>query len=853
MSLADGQEQGALLCGLNGTEAISFSDGDLLQFSPGKSAYGATFPFPLASPVGPPIDADAPLLTARLTTSWARVIKAQTSNADPAYMAQPKGAALFGRNSLISEKFPALFGHRDPAYVLPEQPSFSFPLAPYSAVTIKEDGTTFTREEIESFELQVLGPTRRGLIGEAKPPMVASAAGWRAKTNLFGGLENITTPSGVIATLDPSVRTDSWIRIVLGQVENGVLQQISFEKPDAELVQAFQTSQLFLVVANSDHLGMFKNQVSIGGWNLAAQVGRKNQYGRYRDVLIFKGRRGRIYDPPPPTDGADDTASLVANPLKWTQRGDFSSPTIGSQSDRNQLEPPDQSQQIILSQWLQDYFRDVRVRAKDPQQKPYFERLDRIASDDNWTGILILKMTIEKVPDDLAGITAGIADPDAFNAHHFGIEIGQVTNESGKPIALSQSSSMFGLIHYVDPNFEPPGAGQPKPVAPADGVDYDFRLLMLNVLFENTAVKSFQSYAQVTLNKLFGVTADHMGAGGNPFNTIVLSGGYQQNNGKPVYSLRNTADSTFYFKDNVVQKLQLTSATMSTRNPGNQAIDPTVISWFGFTGFIDFAIVRGSQTTASPSDGAADPPREAFDVFSFGNDDGQDLLRKGLSFSNLGLKMSFLVKDPAARQLVFSAAEISFDIATSTPRIGSLFSGFALQIQGLLQGGADAPPSRAGYANVITDAKLTGVDGSDWWGINYQLNMGTPGNLAGSLRLNSYLLTGWAPVSSSAGDYKAMLGLQLPGSAGGAKLISLQNVLSLYVGQLRLTLDRSKPERPVKPFLLMMTEIALKFLGLLKIPPGGSTLFYLFGNPVSDGKPSGLGWYAMYTQDKKAS
>jgi hypothetical protein len=873
ISLANAAPQEPLMCGLNGTESISFTAGDLLRFGAGKSAFAPIFPFPLASPVGPPIDPAAPLMTSQLTTSWANVVKGKSSLANPAYMAQPKGSSLYGRDNLISAKFPVLFGHRDPAYLLPGDAPFCFPLVPYSAVQIKNDGTTFTREQIENFELQVLGATRRGLIGDAKPAIVSSAINFPLRADVPGGAENIVTPSGVVATLDPSAETSAWTRILLGQIEAVALQHFSFEMPDRELIQAFQTSQLFLVVANSRHLGKlassqqatpsarptsqgsFENRIEIGGWGLAAQVGQNNQYGEYRDVLIFKGRRGKIYDPPPPARGkarTDDSISLVANPLKWTQRQDFSSPTVQTEADRKQIAPPDESQQIILSQWLRDYFEDVRERAADPQQRQYFQKLDEIARDENWTGFLVLKMTIEKIPNDLAGIAAGIEDPSAFNAHHFGIEIGQVLNEPGKPIALRKSSSMFGLVHYVDQNFIPPVDGRPpQPIAPASEVDYDFRLLMLSVLFENTAVRSFQSYAQITLNRLFGAQVDHMGVGGNPFNTIVLSGGYQQNNGAPVYSLSNTANSTFYFKNNVIQKLQVASATMSTRNPGNQDADPTVVSWIAFTGFIDFKILQSSQGAVQASRRAVKNFSEAFDIFSFGNDEGQDLLRKGLSFSNLGLRMSFPVKDPAQRHIDFSAGEMSFDIATSTPRAGSLYSGFSLQIRGLQHGAPDTPPSRAGYAAVITDAKLTGVDGGEWWGICYQLNMGTPGNLAGGLGLTSNLLTGWGAAPGGENDYKAMVGLQLPGATGGAKLISLQNVLRLSIGQMRLTLDRSSP-KPIKPFLLMMTDIALKFLGLLKIPPGGSSLFYLFGNPEAEGKPSGLGWYAMYKQDKKA-
>ena len=872
MTLADGSQQGQLLCSLSGTESLSFSSGDQLQFVPRRSAYAPIFPFPLASPVGPPIDPKAPLMTSELMTSWVTVVKATGSVSNPAYFAQPKGSSLYGRDDLISNKFPELFGHRDPAFVLPDQPGFAFPLAPYSAVKIKGDGTTFSREQIEAFELQVVGPTRRKIIGDAKPSMRASAAALLSARSLVGGEENITTPSGVIATLAPAVQTETWSKILLGQIQNGILQQIAFNNPDARLVQAFQTNQLFLVAANSCHLGKlsssgqaplcpsdasqgtFQNQVEIGGWKLAAEVGQNSQYGHYRDVVIFKGRKGKLYDPPPPADGADptdDTVSLVANPFKWTQRGDFSSPAV-SYEGQTQPQLPDDSQQIILSQWLQDYFRDVRELAADPQQQQYFQKLDSIARDENWTGFLILKMTIEDVPEELAGITAGITKPRAFNAHHFGIEIGQVMNKPGEPIALNNSSSMFGLIYYADPAFVAPRLEEtPQPVPPPVGVDYDFRLLMLNVLFENTAVKSFQSYAQVTLNNLFGMPVLRMGDGGNMFNTIVLQGSLQNNNGKPVYSLGSTSDNTFYFDNNIIQKIELTSAQMSTRNPGKQATDPRVITWFGFTGFLDFTIVQSTQSLCDGAQDAANEMPENFDIFSFGSDAGQDQLRRGLSFSNLGIQMSFPPSAPTQRKFSFSAGELSFDLATSTPREGSLFSGFSLQIQSLQQGNEQSSPSQAGYATVITDAKLNGVDGGDWWGMRYQLNMGTPGNLAGNVGLTSYLLTGWAPDSSGDNGYKALVGLQLPGTGGGAKLISLQNVLRLSIGQMVLTLDRSNPLKPVKPFLLMLTEIALKFLGLLKIPPSGSTQFYLFGNPQNGGKPSGLGWYAMYKQEKK--
>jgi hypothetical protein len=272
---------------------------------------------------------------------------------------------------------------------------------------------------------------------------------------------------------------------------------------------------------------------------------------------------------------------------------------------------------------------------------------------------------------------------------------------------------------------------------------------------------------------------------------------------------------------------------MATRDPGLTGSPPTVVSWFGLSGLLDFGVVRVSDTVP-------------FDVYSFGNDDGVDLPGKGLWFDNLGLKMAFPTADPSAVVIGFAPGEIRFDTGRSTPRAGSLYLQFVLQLQSLVSGNKDSSLSDQGYTPVISDARLSGTGDGAWYGLRYQLNLGTPGKLAGEVGLNAYLLTAWTPDSPPGKQYsyQGAVALALPGTGGGAKLISLQSVLKLSIGQLRLTFDTG-----AKSFLLMFTEIALKFLGLLKIPPNGSTLFYLFGNPEGDGKPSGLGWYAKYQYD----
>jgi len=833
-----------LMGGLHGTEYVSFrprrsgTPGDRLWFAAGQPAYAPRFPFPPASPVAAPVAPDAPLLEADYRTSWATVIPGAADPVGAAvipYVAQPKGAPLLGRDGLIYQTHPSLWGSMDPAVALPgsRQP---FPLAPYGLATAGDGDVSFSSNQIAEFEAQVLAATRRTVIGTGVP--LASARATRqangARMALAAAPDVTTTPSGQLVTLAPDGR---WQEILLGQIlPGGPDQTLAFLQPQADVQQAFSTGDLFLVIANATRLGTlgpngggpaFLNQVTIGGWPLTATVG-VNHYNDYRNVIIVKGRKGALYDP---TSAATQAASLVSAQDKWTLAS-----TFGAPSDLNPAEPsqppgpPDPMELPVLSAWLRGYFQ----AASEETDTAYFGPFNALARDPNWTGILILAMDCG-LPPDLAGLAAGIADPARFRAHHLGIRITPVANDpSAASISASASSSMFGLIHYQDPEYRPPAGQDPvQPVPVAAGPEYAFKVLTLKVLFENTAVKLFQSYAQVTLNTLFGMPVVAMGSGGNDANAIILRGTYQNNSGTAVYSMGALYTTTYLFLNNIINKIEIDTAQLSTVNDGSGSA--LVQSLFSFSGYLDFTLIKGLEGGV-------------FDVFSFGNDAGADALRRGLRFNNLGLLMSFAPATPTDAGFRFITDDVTFDPSTSTPRPGCLYSNFALTLSGLVQGDGNSPPSAADWLTVAPGALFRGVDGGPWYGLTYRLDMGTPGALAGKAKLTSQLLTAWSTSSVGDGSYQALIGIQLPGTGGGAKLISLQNVLKLSIGQIHLAYDADKSS-----FLLMLTEIALRFLGLLKIPTSGSTLFYLFGNPQADGKPTGLGWYALYNNEPKAS
>lgn len=821
-----------LICGLQGTEFFEFRGkssnyaGDRLRFLAGQPAHSPNFPFKEVSPLGPPLDAGAPLLTGAFTTAWATLLPGK-SEEKIEYVPQAQEAALYGVEDTVSS-IGNLLGNLSPAYTLPLEDQLLFPMPPYGGVVPGNEG--FTQDRLEMFESQVLSTTRRDRIGDAAGVQTSSERLRRQRSSTGSGTSlNVTTPSGVLVNVDMSNGGARWKKITLGQKTvfgEGSPDLIAFHNPKDNLQQAFSTADLFLVVANDLNLGenkptnsgtnpSYDAQINMENWILNAQVGA-NVYGDYTNVMIFKSQKGALYDP-------DPKKSLVANPNKWTQKTDFAAPTTADKTTE-----PDVNQLVVLANWLQQYFAEAAAQEKNP----FFEKFNALSTDPNWQGFLILRMDIEQLPQELAGIRAGVKDESAFYAHHFGIEINQIKKDTD--VSIKDDSSMFGLIYYEDPDFQKPPKGEfVQPVRSDTVSDYDFRLLTLKVLFENSKIKEFESYAQVTLNKLFGMPPSRMSTSGNNFNTIVLRGSYHNVNGKPVYGLGTETDYSFFFANNLFNKIEVTGAQLLTKN----IQDKDVSCWFALHGYLDFRVLNRVR------DGVP------VDLIGFGStenldtaEDGQP--RQGLHFSNLGLEMNFNTDNPQDKTFAFNIKEIRFDQARSTPRKGSLYTDFAMELKGMIAGAKDIPPTMQGYLNVTTDVGTAGVSGSEWYALRYYLNLGTPGELAGKVSLDSELLFAWSPDSTGGSIYKAMIGIELPGG-GGANLFDLQNVLKLSIGQVRL-LYADQGDR--KGFLLMLTEIALKFLGLLKIPPSGSTNFYLFGNPNAGGEASGLGWYAVYRQ-----
>jgi hypothetical protein len=212
--------------------------------------------------------------------------------------------------------------------------------------------------------------------------------------------------------------------------------------------------------------------------------------------------------------------------------------------------------------------------------------------------------------------------------------------------------------------------------------------------------------------------------------------------------------------------------------------------------------------------------------------------RRILKFSKLILRISFDPAHASAATFSFDAGITALDPSTSFARPSSLYNHFPVSVSGIVQADSVTTPSSAGYLGLqstLTQNSLV----YPWFGLVYDLDLGTLGALAAKAGFIAQLVAAWSPSST---DTKVFVGLKLPGSDGGKGVISVEGVLDISFRSLVLgCLDDAK-------YFLLLNAIALKVLSI-RFPPGGQIDLALFGNPV-DEHNSSLGWYAAYTKDQ---
>lgn len=785
----DTNGQFKIMAGLSGTEAITFTPysnasgptGDMIRFLSRQAAYAPTFPIQASGNVVGSNTAQK-WLNASYFTSWVAIVKASMSTACVTYYAQPSGGELFSQSA---DSNSPLFNHFNTgAGVLSMAPSaVFFPMVPCGNASAS-NATAIT--QISLFEKQILNSNRKAII---------SALNLQASSGAAGNNTPSTNPQGFYVNVNPQNGVWSQLLLASNTASNAVgAMSLQFAPVSTTLQSALQSNQLFLVISydNGTALTNFSNEIEIEGWPFKLDVPTTPVNGKYSNVIIFKFCQGALIN-------------KVQNIQGWNM------PEVFNDTSTNGL--PN------LSMWLQEYIQAGMDKFTVQHDNDY-AKFYNIATQENWQGVIALgvDISVQDFPKELQGLLAGI-DESRFYAHHFGIDMSIVTNNAGT-VGMQSTSSLFGLIDYEDQLFQALG-GTPaayQQQAPINGsVDYDFEVLKLKVVFINSKIYNYNSYLAFTINKLFGEQVNPA----NRNNLLIFTGTYENHNGVPSYTFLNTGDNVLKLvNNNFITDVEIIKASFVTQIPQTGNGESTVNAQFGFWGFINYNSLNG------------------FDLFSFGAEAGSLTPNyRGLSYASLYIDLAFDLNTPTTKTFTFDINHIAFDIGQSTPREDSLYSHFPLQLSGITSGDASNLPASQGYLNVSVQPIQEQAISSKWYGLVFNLNMGTLGSLSSAAGFTSTFMMAW-----NVGGKGAWAGVKLPGVNPQAPSFSLQGILKLDIGS--IVLQKATGTTGVA-YIMKINNIALKLFSL-SFPPGGNISMMLFGNPGTDAKPESLGWYGAY-------
>ncbi len=678
----------------------------------------------------------------------------------------------------------------------------SFPLLPYGSV----DSNSLA--DLARLEAAVINPFRRDRVQQlAAATDFATPLGTPPSGHRTGA-----TPQGLVATYDESYETITELRLAQYQYlgENHSLALLDIGERSF-LKAAIQSSQLFMVASDPSQLPLPDSAaLAIEKWKFLLGPDHWDKLGT---ILVFK-----FVDQP--------LLDLVADPSRW--------------SFPSELNTDPEATATTLVDLLQEAV--ANGQSPDVNLARKYRALARAATEPNWTGILAFNVDVppEGLPPELLVLAAGI-DNERFGAHHLGIEVTPVRTDG--TTLTTDPSSLFGLIDYANPELPLPGP---------DG--YNIHVPFLSVVFLNTEVISFAAEVLLIADRWFDERSVLLDSPDGR-NVVRLKGTSEQHDGQTTYAFGFEGSSRFALSGHALEEVEFTKVQLVTDPIIDLRASPLPVAGR----FLLWASMRFAY-------------RPELDVLSFGPvpEDSTVGESRQLSASNLQVSISFSIEkqtDPETgertstvtnRRIGFDPSRVSFDLERSTARAQSLFTKFPLKLTGLRRTVGDPTAlERSGFMPVT--APNTPDDlGEDWYGLTYDLKLGTLGALAGSAGLVVSLLTAWRP-----GEPGVYVGLKFPGSTGGKREIPIQGIAKIAFGSIELLVYRPGPGSVADPaldtgdpatelpagYVLKLKNIELK-LFILSLPPSGQTELTLFGD-TRDGVARDerlLGWYGSYSK-----
>jgi hypothetical protein len=833
-----GPHDGRVICGTSGLEYLGFpAEGCTLVFRPGHPAYA-----PLGSAT-----TGADSLTSHGTTSWVSVDAATTTSVT--YYSQPEDAPLYAAGAVAAADGVGLLGFCEvPAATTT---TTTFPMAPFRGLAADAVLAALTVERL------AIAPTRRAVLlpgegGEAAADAEPTIA---------------VTPQGLAVGLAPDY---TWIWLGIGH-DGGeaTIPDLRFTTVTGPFQQAMQTNNLFLVLGDPEEFHRFGSvayQLTTAALNVIATI--PADHGGV-PAPVLRAVRAVMADRRYETRTEFTTALLAASPgiTEEEQRvflryGGLLTPVAGGWPFRLAPDSWRPSTYLIvkfalgrsiadlvtdMSTWAwpraasrtgkpadaQTAIQGVIGAARDAPPGPPYETFCQVIEDPNWTGVLALsaEVPLEQLPAELQVLAAGI-DPTQFAAHHFGMSLTPFRLADGR--LVFERSAMFGLIDYQNPEDQ----------YFSENIAYAFRVLGLTVGVRNSVVTTFTSRVELLVNRLFGAPARLLPT--THGNNVILNGALQRQQlpdgtTHDTYVFSMAEQNTFRLDGLVLQSVELVSTQLVTAKASDPASgNAMVASVFQLAGNLRFY----------------EPER--FDPFCWGpqaaSADGADGADGYLRFGGLAIAMSFDLGDPAGTTtFTLNDGSLSFDLANSKARAQSLVSRFPIRLSGFiatpdpqLMTGTPPPPQTPtdlGYVSVtapLDQAELV----QPWYGLDYTIDLGSLGALAGSKALALQVLVAWSPGTGGT-DPAVYLGVRLPGAQGvlGVSL-PLQGVVTMGFRSVEFLVD--EPEDLPRTYTLRLRDFALRLL-VLSFPPGHNDVI-LFGNPDQGGS-SKVGWYLAYASD----
>ncbi len=865
------REEDDFLCGLAGIEYIRLSSQhvNVLHLMPAQPAFTPDF---VPNQIVDTQEAQ-PRLESHATTVWAAIEHVAATNF-PVYFSQPEQSLLYRASAFQDGDQDAT---NDPLRFLEVPvtglpPTEFLPIFPYGGVTgqlshyqqmeeqllypqrhqriraVAENDTT----PLSSFAESSFAELPLAASAEAPPVAAMSTSAISAGETLITG----TTPQGLLATYPASFEMLNTLLLAKDTEDNALsLQRLARTSP---LRLAFQSSQMFLVITDPASLkdNFPENQLTIQGWTFDLNPANWRQGTRDSNtVWIFK------FIDKPLIDTLQDLAL-------WEQPETF----IGGDVDNIRQ----------VRDRLVQRFEGAIATAEDPnasaKDRENAAPLARIATSLSWSGMIALNVSIPPsggLPAELKALGCGIKDGNSFYAQYVGSNGTPVLPQAGTFTAAQ--SSLFGLLDYQDnsvPDVSPDG--------------YAFQVSKLRVQFQNSQITAFSSELNLTLDRLFDEATQLLNSQSGR-NIVVLKGFTEKHNNATTYAFSFSGANYFALPhSHILNNVDIIKATFTTDPPGS---DPTVsIGRFSLWGRLNFRHL------------------EAFDGFSFGSDTSlsDEVIKNSaalnssaralvddyqtgverlaaakeklegaiatleantqfLKFSKLTLSME--CKHSAtgtSTSFSLDPSQIAFDLARSQARPNSLYSKFPLKLVNFVHLNANKPDTHPkGYLPVKTPLGGSKMPSSGF-GLNFELNLGSLGALAGAAQLVVNLLFVWEPNLASSSDNSSdnspenlelnkpfanpFVGLRLPGFGGDVLGFPLQSVLKLSFKNVEMLRDLSQ-EKPA--YLLKIKKVALKFF-VLSLPPNGQTEIVVFGNPDATGRNDAIGWYAAYAKEPAA-